>query len=528
MKSFVFRNNTIERFFGADGVEYSGYDDVSQVPDADEYVWFYQVPFKYDTAALAAEVATYPEKLALVLSRVPEGRTFFAFTLVDLYGLCSVRGDFSLRRAVSDFNAQLFALAEQQPNIKVVRTEDFLSNYKREEWTDWKYYFISQAALNPRLAGDFRKWFARRKAEVAGVRKKCLVLDLDNTLWGGVLGEDGPEGILIGGDYPGKAFLYFQEAIAQLGREGIILTICSKNNEADVEEAWAKNPYIVLKADQIAARRINWQDKATNLRELAAELNIGLDSFVFVDDNPTERELIRQMLPEVAVPDFPAQPYELPAFFKSLVDNYFAAYQLTSEDLKKTAQYKANAQRAGEQRKFANFDDYLRSLDIAIDIQAADAFNIPRIAQMSQKTNQFNLTTRRYTEADIHALLDDGCSVWCFGVSDRFGDSGITGELIARISGAKADIDTLLLSCRILGKGIEEAFLFSLLNLLRSRGVSEVSATYIPTLKNGQTRDFFERMGFTCVEELPNGEKHYRRALDSEIEIKPFYKITLK
>ena len=357
-------------------------------------------------------------------------------------------------------------------------------------------------------------------------RKKCLILDLDNTLWGGVLGEDGIDGIKLGGDYPGKAFSYWQRSLLQLAQNGVILAVCSKNNESDVEEAWQHNPFMTLKREHFSALRINWQDKATNIREIASELNIGLDSMVFVDDNPTERELIKQVLPQVEVPDFPAKPYELMPFFKQLVEKYFRIYAVTSEDRAKTEQYRANAMRQAEQSHFADLESYLYSLDMQLDIIPADEHNLPRIAQMTQKTNQFNLTTRRYTEADVQQCLDQGWRVFCMSVRDRFGDSGITATIFLEpTDDTTVNIDTLLLSCRILGKGIEEAFIKTVFNLLRLDGYRRITADYLPTAKNGQTADFYDRMGMTLEATDEAGAKHYSMALSDMFEIKNYYNI---
>jgi FkbH-like protein len=290
-------------------------------------------------------------------------------------------------------------------------------------------------------------------------------------------------------------------------------------------EAWEKNPFMVLKKEHYAAYRINWTDKATNIKELAEELNIGLDSFVFVDDNPTERELIKLMLPMVSVPEFPAQPYELPVFFKELVEKYFRVYSVTSEDKKKTEQYKANAQRAQAQRSFVDFDSFLESLDIQITIEAANEFNIPRIAQMTQKTNQFNLTTRRYTDADVRQFVEQGWKIWCISVADKFGNNGITGCVL--VNGG--EIDTFLLSCRILGKGIEIAFAKKILSMLMDNGVESIKAEYIPTTKNAQVKEFYEKCGFACVAENADGRKSYTLNLkDTDLKIKNYYHISVK
>lgn len=522
---FIFRNNTIEFLFGNKGVQYSGYDDISYVPtDADCYVWFYQVPIKVDIGQLVEETNSYVDKLKLVMQRIPSEKRVLLFTLSNVYSLHYVDDDVLLEESIIHFNECIFELERNHDNVKILNLDEFLHRYPSSEWIDWKYFFISQQIFNPRLALPFKKWFSRKLEEIDLKRKKCLVLDLDNTLWGGVLGEDGIDGIKIGGDYPGKAFLYFQKALAELSRYGIILTICSKNNEADVLELWEKNPFIVLKKDYIAAYRINWNNKADNIRELSKELNIGLDSMVFVDDNASERELIKQSLPMVEAPDFPKQPYELPMFFHSLLDKYFKVYSVTDEDKKKTEQYKANAARAREQSHFTDMTAFLRSLNMKLVVQLLNNFNLPRIAQMTQKTNQFNLTTHRYSDSDIKKMNDDGAKIWCLSVEDKFGDNGITGLIIVKGD----DIDTFLLSCRILGKGIEYAFMKYILGLLKNEGLSRVCAQYIPTTKNSQVKDFYEKCGFVLLSDK-NGTKQYEIDLDNvNLQIEDYYHITLK
>ena len=527
MMTFVFRNQTVEPFLGYDDMTYSGYDDISVVPgDVDRYIWFYQVPVNADNAQLAEEIASYRDKLDLVLASVDGSKPFVIFSLVNLFPLRLTGDEIAVADAIADFNRHTAQLAHERSNIKWLELSEFTSRYDAETLVNWKYYLMSQTLLNPKLANEFRAWWQRLDEELALSRKKCLVLDLDNTLWGGVLGEDGVDGIKLGGDYPGKAYTIWQQALLQLQRNGVILTVCSKNNESDVQEAWDKNLGMVLRREHFSALRINWQDKATNLRELAAELNIGLDSMVFIDDNPAERELIKQQLPEVTVPDFPEKPYQLMPFFKHLVENYFRIYQVTDEDRRKTEQYKANAQRQAEQARFTDMESYLYSLDIEMDILPADDHNLPRIAQMTQKTNQFNLTTRRYTEADVQQRLDEGWRIYCMSVRDRFGDNGITGTIFLKPEDdLTMSIDTLLLSCRILGKGIEEAFVKTVFNLMRLDGYRRIIADYLPTAKNGQTADFYDRMGMICTADENDGAKHYEMALDQVFEIKNYYNI---
>ena len=515
--TYVFRNNTIERFFG-EGYVFSGYDDYAAVPEAEKYLWWYQVPIKFNREQLIAEVESYAQRLQWAVSQI-RTKPLLIITLECLYEAPANTSDRRLADAITAFNQLAWSMAAEKPNVQVIDFGVFLKQYAASEWVDWKFYHLSQMVLNPRLSGDFKKWFAAQERARALQRKKCLILDLDNTLWGGVLGEEGIRGIQVDGDYPGKAYHLWQEGIKELGREGVILAICSKNNHADVEALFAARE-MPLKLEDFACMRIDWNDKAANICAIAQDLNIGLDSMVFVDDNPTERELIRQQFPMVAVPEWPSQPYELPAFYQQLVREYFAVYTLTEEDKKKTEQYRQNASRAQAQAQFTNMEDFLRSLEMELTIAEATDVTIPRIAQMTQKTNQFNLTTKRYTEDDIRAMLADGAKIWTLAVRDKFGDNGITGLMIVTRLG---EVDTLLMSCRVLGKGIEEAFVKTVLSRLE---MDAVRAKYIPTEKNVQVADFYEKLGLTLVATSEDGTKEYKAKIENlSLEIKDYYKI---
>lgn len=523
---FIFRNYTIENLFDED-VQFSGYDDISEIPQTDSYMWFYTAPIEAPNEHTVTVINGIADKLKFVADSIPSSSPFYIITLENLYRTVVCDSDRKIENAIESVNKLAWEIACEKSNVRVIDFEEFLSRHIPESWINWKFYFLSQMVVSPAIAPDFKEWWNRKQAELTRPRKKCLVLDLDNTLWGGVLGEDGISGVKMNGDYPGNAFMYFQEALVSLAQSGVIITLCSKNNEADVKELWEKNPFVKLGPKHIAAYRINWQNKADNIRELADELNIGMDSMVFVDDNPTERELVRQQLPMVAVPEFPKRPYGLMEFYSSLVNAYFRTYLLTNEDLAKTEQYKANAQRASEQAKFADLTDFIRSLDIHIDLIKANEFNIPRIAQMTQKTNQFNLTTHRYTEADINAFIDNRDDIYCISVSDKFGDNGITGEIIIKKTEEVAEIDTLLLSCRILGKDIEIAFVKTILNILFAQGIKVIHSTYIPSQKNSQVADFYDRIGFSLISEI-DGIKKYRYTINESLSISNLYKITIK
>jgi len=504
MKYFVFRNYTVEPFFKGFDVVFSGYGDISYLDEtADVYIWFYNMPYKPNNDIIVEEIKHYGELLDMVYSSINNDKYFIIFTMVSLYTIDYIMSNQNLENAVIEYNNKINALAIH-PNIKIINLKKFFRPFCGEQLIDWKYFLISQIPINPKLIPHFNKWFCRQLEKLVMKRKKCIVLDLDNTLWSGILGEDGIDGIKMSGNYPGNVYHFFQNYLLELNRMGIILAICSKNNEADVLEVWENHPDMVLTREMFSACRINWQNKADNIKEIAMELNIGLDSIVFIDDEPTEREIVKQLLSEVCVPEFPVKPYMFPMFIKQLTDDYFETYALTIEDLTKTQQYKENAERNRQKEQFMNIDEYLRSLRIELKIEKLDGYNKIRFAQMTQKTNQFNLTTRRYNETEIQSFANRGGLVYGLRVKDKFGDNGLTGLIIVVIDNATAYIDTFLLSCRILGKGIENIFLSYIMIKLKNMGLSFVRATYIKTEKNAQVSKFYDNIEFVPVKICSN------------------------
>lgn len=519
--TYVFRNNTIERFLRGE-YQYSGYNDFSIIPDTDAYLWWYQVPIKHNISQLADEIKLFSDKLQFIASQIGN-KPLIVITIENICVPNVIMSDTRLSQAIEHFNYTACSLANKQSNIRVIDFADFTNRYPSAELIDWKFYYLYQMPLNPRLANDFHQWFTKQQDRIALKRKKCLVLDLDNTLWAGILGEDGIEGISFDGDYPGKAFAHWQDGLKQLKQSGVMLAICSKNNESDVHELWTKRTDIILKEEDFVAKRINWQDKATNIQSIAEELNIGLDSIVFVDDNPTERELVRQLLPMVEVPEWSSNPYDLPLLYNNLIEHYFMVYSITEEDKNKTEQYHQNALRQQQQSQFASFEDFVRSLNIELTIQPINDVTHKRVAQMTQKTNQFNLTTKRYTEDDIQRLIDKGARIYTLSVADKFGDNGITGCMILLPNEAEWVIDTLLLSCRILGKGIEYAFVKHVLSMLDVNVT--LKAAYYPTEKNGQVAEFYDRLGFELIAEN-DGNRFYQIELSKlDKTIKEYYTI---
>jgi len=366
-----------------------------------------------------------------------------------------------------------------------------------DESIDYRFWYMSKAPFKKNFLDLYALELVKISRALKGKSKKCLVLDCDNTLWGGVIGEDGLQGIKLDiHSYPGNVFYAFQQQVLMLHERGVLIALCSKNNEEDVWEVLDSHPHTLLKREHLAAWRINWRDKASNLKELAGELNLGLDSFVFVDDNPTECGLIRDLLPDVTVLQVPARLYVYPRLFAP--EGLFDTLSLSAEDRRRSRMYREEAGRRHEQAKYETLDQYLASLSLSISVHHARPDEVLRIAQLTQKTNQFNLTTRRYSEAQISAFVaDPSWGVISLSVRDKFGDSGLTGVLIARKDGSSGAIDTFLMSCRILGRNIEVAFVLTALELLECVwNIEAWKAEYSATQKNQQVADFWRLMGF--------------------------------
>jgi FkbH-like protein len=344
------------------------------------------------------------------------------------------------------------------------------------------------------LAIEIAAFCAARK----GFARKCLVLDLDNTLWGGVVGEDGVAGLQIGGGFPGNIYTELQKEIGALHERGVTLAIVSKNNEADAWEVFNQRPEMVLKRADFSAHRINWQDKASNLRELAAELNLGLDAIVMLDDNPVERDWIEAALPEVDI--CPASdPLEMLRWLVTC--RRFDMLAITREDALRAKSYAAAEERSRLATQSSNLEEYLASLGTQVEIGCNTSTQISRLAQLTQKTNQFNLTTRRYTESEIQERMQNPSwrVFWC-ACRDRFADEGIIGAALIEIKDGEWAIDTFLMSCRILGRGVEKAFLGAICDQAHRSGAKALRGEFIRSAKNSQTENFFETCGFTADE----------------------------
>lgn len=416
------------------------------------------------------------------------------------FGILDAQNPDGQAAVIAGLNAALRAALHAVQGAHFVDTAACVARVGGPSFYDARYWHLARAPYTPKALGEIAAEDFKFLRALKGKAKKCLVLDADNTLWGGVVGEDGMSGIKLGATYPGSAFLEFQHQVVSLFHRGVLIALCSRNNEDDVWEVVDRHPDMVLRRTHISAWRINWQDKATSLRELAEELNIGLDSIVLADDSEFEAGLVRDRLPDVEVLQLPAgEPVEYANRLASC--GLFETLGLTAEDRSRGEIYRAEATRRRARTEAGDLVSYYQSLEMAVSIDRANGFSIPRIAQLTQKTNQFNLTTRRYGDGDIAAFVaSPEHDVFSLRVSDRLGDLGIVGACIVEYVGGQAVLDTFLLSCRALGRGVEQKFLEEILHLCRARGADVVQAEYVRTAKNVQAEEFFVANGFSELE----------------------------
>ena len=421
----------------------------------------------------------------------------------------------NLIKQIRSFNNGIFKLAEDKNNIFVCDT-NLLGNILGEKnIRDFRGLF----AFKQPFSHDFiltltREWMAFVRT-LKGKVRKCIVLDLDNTLWGGVVGELGPQGIMLGQEYPGNAYLEFQRLLLSLYENGIILAINSKNNPEDVEEVFAKNPNMILRKNHFGAIVANWNNKADNLKTIANELNIGTDSLIFLDDDALNRDLVRSILPEVLVPDFSLPPEE---YVQTLLNlDVFHAMRITEEDRERGQMYAAERERKEIKLKTTDISQYLQNLNIEIAISLNDKNLIPRLSQLTQKTNQFNLTTIRSTEKEIEEWINKGWYVYSGDVKDKFGPYGITILAIFEpLNKNKIRLVTYLMSCRVMGRGVEQSFFRSIAEELSRHKFTHIEASFVPTKKNMPAAEFLPSLSATQLSLAKSG------AIEYELNIKEY------
>lgn len=411
-------------------------------------------------------------------------------------GILENKQPFGFFETLEALNAKLRDAFMSDPRVWVFDYDRFCARLGKERVWDDKMYYLGDIKVRLELLPVLCREYIGYIKPLLSLTKKCLVLDCDNTLWGGVLGEDGIDGIRLGPTAEGRSFLEFQKHLLGLFQRGVLLALNSKNNSAEVLQALRQHPHMVLREEHFAAMRINWEDKVSNMHSLAEELNIGLESFVFLDDEHINRDMMRTMLPEVTTVLLPEDPALYGKTLQGLHE--FNSLAFTPEDTHRTKMVQQERQRKEFHSAATDLQEYLRGLETSVVIECVQPSTIARIAQLTQKTNQFTMTTRRYSEERIKEFVGNpDFFVLSLQAKDRFGDQGTVGALIAQKGTEHWRIDTFLLSCRVIGRGIEKALLGYIVQAARQAGAAILEAEFIPTKKNAPAKEFYEKNGFT-------------------------------
>lgn len=446
---------------------------------------------------------------------------YFNYSEIDdtIFGSYANKVSTSLPFVIRKLNVGLMELSIEYPNLFIADIAAIQNKVGRDRMFSPNVYTSTEMILSIEVLPIVASRVLDIISAVKGQFKKCLILDLDNTVWGGVIGDDGIEGIQLGhGLGIGKAFTEFQMWVKKLKQRGIILCVASKNNEETAKEPFEKHPDMVLKLDDLAVFQANWETKVDNIRTIQKILNIGFDSMVFLDDNPFERNIVRENIPGITVPELPEDPAEYLEYLYGL--NLFETASYSTADKDRTKQYQVEAKRVSLSKTFENEADFLKSLDMVSDITGFTSFNIPRVAQLSQRSNQFNLRTVRYTENEILELGKNPNVInIAFTLEDKFGDNGLICVIILKkMEENAAFIDTWFMSCRVLKRGMENFTLNTLIEKAKEAGIKKIIAQYIPTPKNKMVENHYEGLGFTWKKTDPEtGTKEYELEVDSYV-----------
>jgi FkbH-like protein len=434
----------------------------------------------------------------------------FALPRASTEGVNAFRTKTTFAHLVAHANKHLRLRLASRDHSFLFPLADVVAQIGRTQAFNWRTHYRGHVTWSDSLMSAVARRYVGFAQAALGHAVKCIVLDLDNTLWGGVLGEDGPAGIALGPEWPGREFLDLQRELLDLERQGVLLTICSKNNEEEALQVLREHPHMLIREEHLAAHRINWRDKAANIRELAAELNLGIDHMLLIDDSAHEREWVRRQLPEMHVPELPSDP----SFYADWVASLPSVIVLhqTAEDILRTSQYQQHRHREQYRQRVGSMEDFLRGLELRVQIAEVDDATMSRVVQLLAKTNQFNLTTRRHDEASIRRQVTAGAwRVYTMRVSDRFGDFGLTGVAIA-VPGPKVwHLDSFLLSCRVIGKSVESALLAAVARDARRSGAESLTAEYLDSGRNRVAADFLANHGFVAE---PEGQ--FRRSLTDQ------------
>ncbi|WP_316746443.1 HAD-IIIC family phosphatase [Pedobacter gandavensis] len=461
---------------------------------------------KYSTTSPAEQINMADDRLDFIrmLCNSVSGRIiYYNYPEIEdtVFGSYATKVPSSFTFQLRKLNFELMKIAQEYPNFFICDIAGLQNKFGRDQMFNSHVYVSTEMVLSL----DILPYVASRTLDILcaieGKFKKCLILDLDNTTWGGIVGDDGWENIQVGhGLGIGKAFTEFQQWVKKLKNRGIIIAVCSKNDEDKARAPFELNPEMVLKMDDIAVFVANWDNKADNIRLIQSVLNIGFDSMVFLDDNPFERNIVRENVPEITVPELPEDPGEYLEYLYSL--NLFETASYSNADAERTAQYQVEHQRASLLKTFTNEADFLKSLNMVSEVKNFDSFNKVRVAQLSQRSNQFNLRTVRYTEAEIESLgQDDQYVSFSFDLSDKFGENGLICAIILKKEDPETlFIDTWFMSCRVLKRGMEDFTLDRLITYAKENGFKRLVGEYLPTAKNQMVAAHYPKLGFQQLE----------------------------
>jgi FkbH-like protein len=457
-----------------------------------------------DRQALAADTADRTAGLWEALKQNGGGTVIqgnYVLPSERAFGNYEAKVDGSIGAAVADINRRLAEAARGSNNVLLCDIDHLAAEVGRRNWADDTLWVTAKGLCRMEHLPLLAQSLVDTVLAAEGIFTKCVVLDLDNTLWGGVIGDDGLEGIQLGEYDQGQAFVAFQRFLLELKRRGIILAVVSKNDQEVALKPFREHPNMVLREEDISVFIANWDNKADNIRAVQKVLNIGFDSMVFVDDNPFERGLVREFIPEILVPEMPEDPSLYVRTLGAL--NLFETASYSAADRQRPGQYREEAQRELAKQVFTNIDEYLRSLEMTVRLDRFTPVALPRIAQLIQRSNQFNLTTRRLGEAECEALMKDEVGWLPFSVTltDKYGDYGLVSVVILKLAPDAIEIDTYLMSCRVLRRGLEQFVMNAIFAEATRRGAKQVVGRYLPTAKNGIVKDFYAGFGFAKTSE---------------------------
>lgn len=441
--------------------------------------------------------------LSIINQHLKTNILFLNFVETDdaIFGNYGLKTRASLNYNIKSINYKLMEMSHLMKNLFVVDLNNLANKYGNQNIADPKIYITTDTIFSIEFIPQTARLILDILLPFTGKFKKCVILDLDNTTWGGIIGDDGIENIQIGDLGIGKAFTEFQYWIKQLKERGIILAVCSKNTEHIAKEPFEKHPDMVLRLDDISVFVANWENKADNIRYIQSILNIGFDSMVFLDDNPFERNIVRENIPQICVPELPEDPAEYLPYLKT--QGLFETISFTQEDQERTKLYQEEANRTVLQHKFTNEDEFLQNLEMECIVEPITKFTLPRVAQLSQRSNQFNLRTIRYSDEAIQAIMDSyNYFSLTFTLKDKYGDYGLISEIILENQNNELFIETWIMSCRVLKRNVENFVLNNIVQLGRENGFSKIIGEYIPTAKNAMVADHYKNLGF---EETGNG-----------------------